>query len=168
MQIPNNVNSVYTGVIFLSAEVVFYKSNVTSKNAAADYILSLADPTQHKDAWAAMAIGGNQSISVNVTTSQLANASRAHIDLYASAHACEEFWYTNPPDSISQQYGMCGGGSTRQIQVMIDGQVAGSQPPFPVVYTGGINPLLWRPQTGIYSFITYHLISSTLLLFWGY
>ena len=24
--------------------------------------------------------------------------------------------------------------------------------PFPVVYTGGLNPLLWRPITGIESF----------------
>ena len=45
-----------------------------------------------------------------------------------------------------------GGGSYRQIEVYIDGQLAGLAYPFPVIYTGGINPLLWRPLTGIYSF----------------
>ena len=45
-----------------------------------------------------------------------------------------------------------GGGSYRQIEVYIDGLAAGILYPFPVVYTGGVNPLLWRPLTGIYSF----------------
>lgn len=159
LQIPNNVNAVYTGVIYMSAQLVFYPSEahgtvslmqVTSKPTipVADYVVSLTNPPLNYDAWSSMAISGSQSKIVNFTM-PTNRATRAHIDLYASGHGCEEFWYTNPPDSISQQYGMCGGGSTRMIQLSIDGQVAGLQPPFPVVYTGGINPLLWRPQTGI-------------------
>jgi hypothetical protein len=158
------VNNVYTGIVFLSAQVSFYAYDdeskvheISSKTTelpspiAADYVVSLSDPTQHNDAWSAMAIRGNQTMSMTVSL-PFNDAIRAHIDLYASGHGCEEFWYTNPPDSISKLYGMCGGGSAREIQLSIDGKVAGVQPPFPVVYTGGINPLLWRPQTGIYSF----------------
>eukprot|EP00466_Bigelowiella_natans_P000839 jgi/Bigna1/74518/fgenesh1_pg.29_\ len=39
-----------------------------------------------------------------------------------------------------------------RIQIRINGQVAGIASPFPVIYTGGVNPLLWRPLTGIMSF----------------
>jgi len=79
------------------------------------------------------------------------NANRAVIDLFASGHQCEEFWYTNVPDP-NPNSGQCGGGSYREIRLFIDGLLAGTVIPFPVVYTGGINPLLWRPLTGISSF----------------
>lgn len=159
LQIPNNVNSVYTGVIYMSAQLEFYtlEKNATASEIAtheipmANHVVSLTNPPQYTDAWSNMAISGNQSKVINFTMPTDC-AVRAHIDLYASGHGCEEFWYTNPPDSISQQYGMCGGGSTRALQLSIDGKIAGIQPAFPVVYTGGVNPLLWRPQTGIYSF----------------
>lgn len=156
VQIPNNVNNIYTGVIYLSAHLVFYTSirnhqNKSSITSIADYVVGLANPPQHKDAWSSMAIRGTQGKTADVTL-PFKDAARAHFDVYLSAHGCEEFWYTNPPDSIAKDYGMFGSGSAREIQISIDGRVAGVQPPFPVVYTGGINPLLWRPQTGIYSF----------------
>jgi hypothetical protein len=56
------------------------------------------------------------------------------------------------PSEYGEQLGVCGGGAYRQIEVYIDGMPAGFTYPFPVLYTGGINPLLWRPLTGIYSF----------------
>jgi len=36
--------------------------------------------------------------------------------------------------------------------VFVDGQLSAIAMPFPVIYTGGINPLLWRPLTGMMSF----------------
>uniref|UniRef100_A0A7S3LEK3 Peptide N-acetyl-beta-D-glucosaminyl asparaginase amidase A N-terminal domain-containing protein n=1 Tax=Amphora coffeiformis TaxID=265554 RepID=A0A7S3LEK3_9STRA len=176
LQIPNVVNNAYTGILYLSARVEFYAfpssvihdehhkamggpsqqpANDNDRNnniPQADHVISLIKPTQHDDAWSFMAIRGEQSKRVILTFPVLRGAKRAHVDLYASAHGCEEFWYTNPPDPIDKQYNMCGGGSIRMIQLLLDGNVVGIQPPFPVVYTGGINPLLWRPQTGIYSF----------------
>ncbi|GJV78636.1 peptide-N(4)-(N-acetyl-beta-glucosaminyl) asparagine amidase A-like protein [Tanacetum coccineum] len=38
------------------------------------------------------------------------------------------------------------------LEVSLDGAVVGAIWPFTVVYTGGVNPLLWRPITGIGSF----------------
>jgi len=169
VQIPNIINNVYTGVIYLSGQLWVYSgaaaaaaatndtnttnTTTTMKVTMASHVISLTNPPgQQNDAWSEMAISGNQSKIVSFVFPMSNTARRAHIDLYASGHACEEFWYTNPPDSIAKKYGMCGGGSTRILQLSIDGRVAGVQPPFPVIYTGGINPLLWRPQTGIYSF----------------
>jgi hypothetical protein len=56
------------------------------------------------------------------------------------------------PNEVGEQYGLCGGGTYREIILSIDDYVAGILYPFPVIYTGGINPLLWRPMTGIQSF----------------
>jgi hypothetical protein len=32
---------------------------------------------------------------------------------------CEEFWYTNLPDSYASDLGFCGGGAYREIQVRL-------------------------------------------------
>ncbi|VAH58850.1 unnamed protein product [Triticum turgidum subsp. durum] len=71
------------------------------------------------------------------------NAYRAVLEVYLSYHAHDEFWYTNTINSH---------GPFREVTVSIDGDLVGAVWPFPVIYTGGINPLLWRPITGIGSF----------------
>nr|ACF88207.1 unknown [Zea mays] len=43
-------------------------------------------------------------------------------------------------------------GPFREVTVLLDGAVVGAVWPFPVIYTGGINPLIWRPITSIGSF----------------
>lgn len=40
----------------------------------------------------------------------------------------------------------------REVQVLIDGQLAGVQWPFPVIFTGGVVPSLWTPMVGIDAF----------------
>jgi len=74
-----------------------------------------------------------------------------YLDVYASGHGCEEFYYTNLPTPISSSQ-QCGGGPIRLLQVLINNQIVGMVVPYPTVYTGGINPMLWRPLTGIESF----------------
>lgn len=38
------------------------------------------------------------------------------------------------------------------FEIYLDDHPAGMMYPYPVIYTGGVNPLLWRPLTGIDSF----------------
>jgi hypothetical protein len=37
----------------------------------------------------------------------------------------------------------------REVQLLIDGQLAGVSWPFPLLFTGGVDPGLWRPIVGI-------------------
>ena len=57
-----------------------------------------------------------------------------------------------PDEDFEPDSGACAGGTYREIQLYVDGQLAGALYPFPTIYTGGVCPLLWRPLTGIYSF----------------
>lgn len=37
-----------------------------------------------------------------------------------------------------------GGGPFREVRLLVDGQVAGVAFPYAVIFTGGINPSVWR------------------------
>lgn len=51
------------------------------------------------------------------------------------------------------QYGKLPGYSPfREVQLLVDGNLAGVAWPFPVVFTGGVVPGLWRPVVGIDAF----------------
>ncbi len=43
----------------------------------------------------------------------------------------------------------CGGGSFREVEVSVDGQPAALVPIYPWIFTGGIDPFLWRPTPGL-------------------
>ncbi|KAK9150562.1 hypothetical protein Syun_008871 [Stephania yunnanensis] len=83
------------------------------------------------------------------------NAYRAVLEVYVSFHENDESWYGNPPNDYliaNNVTGTQGNGAFREVVVSLDGVVIGAVWPFAVVYTGGVNPLLWRPITGIGSF----------------
>ncbi|GLT25994.1 hypothetical protein SLA2020_010880 [Shorea laevis] len=83
------------------------------------------------------------------------NVFRAVLEVYVSFHESDEFWYGNPPNDYLLANNLtdtAGNGPFREVVVTLDGNVTGAIWPFTVVYTGGINPLLWRPISGIGSF----------------
>ncbi|GLT38685.1 hypothetical protein SLA2020_129170 [Shorea laevis] len=83
------------------------------------------------------------------------NVFRAVLEVYVSFHESDEFWYGNPPNDYLLANNLtdkAGNGPFREVVVTLDGNVIGAIWPFTVVYTGGINPLLWRPISGIGSF----------------
>ncbi|KAJ1426335.1 Peptide-N4 [Sesbania bispinosa] len=83
------------------------------------------------------------------------NTQRAVLELYVSFHGNDEFWYSNPPNSYITTNGLDtgrGNGAYREVYVTIDGEVVGWEVPFPVIFTGGINPLFWEPIVAIGAF----------------
>ncbi|KAL3736134.1 hypothetical protein ACJRO7_025135 [Eucalyptus globulus] len=83
------------------------------------------------------------------------NVYRAVLEVYVSFHENDESWYGNLPSEYIEANnltGFAGNGPFREVLVSLDGAVVGAVWPFTVVYTGGINPLFWRPITGVGSF----------------
>ncbi|MCD9560290.1 Peptide-N4-(N-acetyl-beta-glucosaminyl)asparagine amidase A [Datura stramonium] len=83
------------------------------------------------------------------------NAYRAVLEIYVSFHENDEFWYSNPPNDYISANNLTdtpGNGAFREIVVSVDDVMVGAVWPFTVIYTGGVNPLLWRPISGIGSF----------------
>jgi len=53
------------------------------------------------------------------------------------------------PDDVATELASCPGTAFREAEVSVDGQPAGVAPVYPWIFTGGIDPLLWRPIPGV-------------------
>uniref|UniRef100_A0A0E0BYV3 Peptide N-acetyl-beta-D-glucosaminyl asparaginase amidase A N-terminal domain-containing protein n=1 Tax=Oryza meridionalis TaxID=40149 RepID=A0A0E0BYV3_9ORYZ len=83
------------------------------------------------------------------------NTYRAVLEVFVSFHSNDEFWYTNPPNEYIEANNLSNvpaNGAFREVIIKVNDDIVGAIWPFTVIYTGGVNPLLWRPITGIGSF----------------
>ncbi|MGW5466608.1 peptide-N4-asparagine amidase [Streptomyces chartreusis] len=120
MLIGNVVDDTYTGVIDVKVTLTFYAGRPA---ANPDRVLTLRDGT--------------------LTTPR--NSERIVAEVYAtgSGGGCEEFWYLAAPDPAPYSC-KAADGPYREVQIKVDGQLAGIAAPFPHVWTGGwSNPFLW-------------------------
>ncbi len=146
MLIGNVVDDTYTGIIDVKVTLTFYAGRpamnstrlamnstqpamTTARSAATpDRVLTLRDGT--------------------VTTPR--NSERIVAEVYAtgSGGGCEEFWYLAAPDPAPYSC-KAGDGPYREVQIEVDGRLAGIAAPFPHVWTGGwSNPFLWYVTPG--------------------
>ncbi|RCV25193.1 hypothetical protein SEVIR_5G145000v4 [Setaria viridis] len=142
----NLIDDTYNGVYHANLTLHLYfrraaRSSSPQPAAAADAIVPVSRSLPLNDGlWFVV------QNSTDVQSARLAvppNAYRAVLEVYVSSHYADEFWYMNTPEQ---------NGPFREVTVLLDGDVVGAVWPFPVIYTGGINPLIWRPITSIGSF----------------
>jgi hypothetical protein len=145
VDLGNLVNSTFTSTLFGTATLQFYPlASHESAPRSADLVLPLAsDPT------GGTAFLGSTASALSKTFSFPRNVEQAFLDVVAQSQAGDEFWYTCVPNDVAGQLQSCGGTSFRESEVTIDGVPAGVAPVYPWIYTGGIDPLLWRPIPGV-------------------
>lgn len=141
----NIYNSTYNGLITGSAELDFYPATPEfPAPRVPDQVLSLgSDPA-----------GNTSSIQtdgtpLSKTFTLPANIDRAYIEVIAEPQSGDEFWYSCFPEPYAAELGNCGGTAFREAQVAIDGKAAGIVPISGWIFTGGIDPYLWRPIPGV-------------------
>jgi hypothetical protein len=125
MLIGNVVDDTYTGIIDVKVTLTFYAGTPA---AAPDRVLTLQD--------------------TSLTTPR--NSERIVAEVYAtgSGGGCEEYWYLTVPAEAPYSC-QADGGPYREVQIKVDGQLAGIAAPFPTVWTGGwSNPFLWYVVPG--------------------
>ncbi len=144
----NIVNSTYTGIISASSKLEFYPaSRRYPARTVADAVYRLSGGP----------LGDNQYISsqqqpLTATYTFPRNVRAAYLDVYLQSQGGDEFWYTCFPNDLAQQIPNCGNTAFREGDVAVDGQPAGVSPVYPWIYTGGIDPYLWRPIPGVETF----------------
>jgi hypothetical protein len=157
--INNWVDEKRASVIHASARLVFYPAD---SRFPAPRTPDAIYPLNSENAAVNVQTGSDQlQRSLNFPQ----NTARVYVDLIAQSQFHDEEWYNCLPDQYIQQSvafaakrgdkgsparePACGGGSFREVEVFVDGQPAGLAPVYPWIYTGGIDPYLWRPTPGV-------------------
>jgi hypothetical protein len=131
MLIGNVVDDTYTGIIDVKVTLTFYparEAREAREASAPDRVLTLDQNS--------------------LTTPR--NSERIVAEVYAtgSGGGCEEYWYLAVPSNAPYSC-QADGGPYREVQIKVDGQLAGVAAPFPTVWTGGwSNPFLWYVVPG--------------------
>ena len=130
----------YDGIIYANAALVFYP---VSRFDFAPRVADVVVPLPNLE-------GGAKAL--NTTTDQLpqtvslpTNIERVYLDVIAQSQSNDEFWYLCVPNDVAGELESCGNTGFRETEISIDGQPAGVAPVYPWIYTGGIDPYLWRP-----------------------
>jgi hypothetical protein len=153
VDLGNIVNATYTGAFDITMTVSYYGTGPNYPAVdTADDVVTLAQPTADNNGAYTLNAGGSATATVTLPR----DITAARLEVYARGGGCDEQWFTAVPDDLAARYPdwLCGGGPYREVQVSVDGIPAGAAQVYPVVYTGGIVPTLWRPIPAIDSFVT--------------
>jgi hypothetical protein len=142
ISMPNYLNSTLTGVMHISASLTFYEADASHP----------APPVPDK----VIGLGTHYVSSGSPTDFGVSGLPRnlegAKLEVYPKGNSCDEFWYGGAPDAFANANGLCGGGAYRELDAGLDGMPAGATLPFPDIFTGGVNPLIWRPIPAVDAF----------------
>jgi Peptide N-acetyl-beta-D-glucosaminyl asparaginase amidase A len=148
----NLVNDIYTGSFDVTLTATFF--TIPNPVVTADLILPISAQRSSINSPSAFILpSDNATTMISIPP----NTSRAIVSIAACGQATEEFWYSNVPSSLISTFEnttgvLYGFSSFREVQLYIDGMLAGVVWPFPIIFTGGIAPGLWRPLVGIDAF----------------
>ncbi|TGJ79959.1 hypothetical protein E0Z10_g8812 [Xylaria hypoxylon] len=158
--LENIVDNTYTGLLSTTLTATFFKAAGKPKaNGGPSHPADLIIPISQR-----LGTAGKPSQFVypaqqatNTVADFPRNANRAVFTVDVKGQGNEEFWWSNVPQSAAHAfeatYGEYPGYSPfREVQVLVDGHLAGVSWPFPVIYTGGVVPQLHRPIVGIQAF----------------
>ena len=145
VDLGNVVDDTYTGIIHGSASLAFYPLVATAPDhpPRPDMVIPLAAD----DTGGTVDLTGDDQLFGTFALPQ--NIRRVFLDVIAEAQSNDEFWYLCVPDDLADELFSCPGTGFREAEVTVDGLFAGVAPIYPWIYTGGIDPGLWRPSPGI-------------------
>jgi hypothetical protein len=157
----NIVNNVYTGYLNTTMTATFFMSDVVTDTAPpSDLVIPISK--RQGSAGQASAFNVPDDNATNTITLPR-NANRAVLSVSSCGQGAEEFWWGNIPLSDANAFNssdptiLTAGplpaySPWREVEVLIDGKLAGVQWPFPVIFTGGVVPSIHRPIVGIDDF----------------
>jgi hypothetical protein len=147
----NLVDETYTGLWNTTLTATFFSADETFQPA--DVIVPVSAQGSARNDSSAFTVPENRAISILKVPQ---NARKAVFSISACGQAAEEFWWSNVLSSDTGVFGddatLYGHSPFRELQLLIDGKLAGVAWPFPVIFTGGIVPGFWRPIVGIDAF----------------
>ena len=148
----NLINNIYTAPFNVTIEATFFVHHKPPQPPL--LILPISAGRSTKDQPSAFSVPRDNATVMHRIP---ANFRRAIVSIAACGQASEEFWYSNVPSNLAKTFSNTTGdlgeySSFREVQLLIDGELAGVVWPHPTIFTGGIAPGLWRPEVGLDAF----------------
>ncbi|KAN0095247.1 Peptide N-acetyl-beta-D-glucosaminyl asparaginase amidase A domain containing protein [Hyaloscypha variabilis] len=146
MELDNLNNSVFTGAYNVTIKALYYNDHVAINPA--DQIYPISAQLSSKNQSSVLSLPDqNATLTYTFPT----NMERAVVSILASGNGAEEFWYKHVPTEYTNTFSntLRPYSPFREVQLLIDDQLAGVSWPFPIIFTGGISPGLWVPIVGI-------------------
>ncbi|KAK9367229.1 peptide N-acetyl-beta-D-glucosaminyl asparaginase amidase A-domain-containing protein [Lipomyces kononenkoae] len=149
-EMGNLVDETYTGKFAMTLTAQFYFAPEQVRNGSvADTIIpvSARRSAQHMPSQFSLP---QDRAAVTLTLPRTVH--QATLLISASGNAAEEFWYSNVASEFKNSFpgvSLDGYGPHRELQVYVNGRLFAATFPFPIIFTGGIAPGLWRPIVGI-------------------
>jgi hypothetical protein len=141
--IGNTVNSTYTGIIYASASLEFYPA---TRFDPPPVVPDIVEPVSSGNGPGTLNTGADQ---VTETVTLPRNVEKVYLDVIAQSQIGDEFWYFCVPNDQTGPLESCGNTAFRETEISIDGKAAGVAPVYPWIFTGGLDPYLWIPITGV-------------------
>ncbi|KAI1189295.1 peptide N-acetyl-beta-D-glucosaminyl asparaginase amidase A-domain-containing protein [Nemania serpens] len=141
----------YTGLFNATLEALYFHDVYEGGLHPAEHIYAISTQSSASNTTSLFSLP-EDSGAVNLTLPR--NAKTAVVSIMASGNAAEEFWFTNVPTEYINTFPgnegwLYGYSPFREVQLLIDGRLAGVSWPFPILFTGGVDPGAWRPIVGI-------------------
>ncbi|KAK6529445.1 hypothetical protein TWF281_008618 [Arthrobotrys megalospora] len=141
----NMVTDVLTGTFAVTLTAHYFKLDLPPQQKAADVILPVSR-MQGSNGQPGHFVLPNDVAKTSISVPK--NLKKASLSIIASGNNDEEFWYTNVPDDLVNSFPnntLLGHSSYREVQLYVDGVMVDAVMPIPTIYTGGVNPGLWKP-----------------------
>ncbi|KAK9422922.1 putative Peptide N-acetyl-beta-D-glucosaminyl asparaginase amidase A-domain-containing protein [Seiridium unicorne] len=141
----------YTGAYNITIEALYFNDVYSAGFTPAEKIYPISKLASAENTTSVFSLP-DDSGNVNLTLPR--NIKQAVVSVIASGNGAEEFWFTNVPNDYTNTFPsplgtLSGYGQFREVQLLIDGQLAGVEWPFPILFSGGVDPGAWRPIVGI-------------------
>jgi hypothetical protein len=141
----------YTGAYNVTIEALFFNDDYRGTFQPAEKIYPLSTLSSSTNTTSVFTLPDDSGLT-NITLPR--NIKSAVVSIMASGNSAEEFWYTNVPSEYASTFAgndgwLYGYGPWREVQLLIDGELAGVSWPFPIMFSGGVDPGAWRPIVGI-------------------
>ncbi|KAK4201610.1 putative peptide-N4-(N-acetyl-beta-glucosaminyl)asparagine amidase A [Triangularia verruculosa] len=160
----NLINEKYTGIFNTTMTAIFYNdlnplpANKEQQAPPSDFILPISARGAATNSPSVFTLPSQRAVTTFPAGSLPRNIRRAVVSLSTTGQASEEFFWSNVLESDTATFTgdgdeyLPGLSPFREVQLYIDGQLAGVSWPFPVIFTGGVVPSLHRPIAGIQAF----------------
>jgi Peptide N-acetyl-beta-D-glucosaminyl asparaginase amidase A len=134
----------YNGIIYADASLQFYPADFRNP---APRVPDIVIPVNGSGGDAGTLNTGSDQITQTLNLPE--NVESAYLDVITQNQIGDEFWYFCVPNNETGPLESCGNTAFREGEISIDGNAAGVSPVYPWIFTGGIDPFLWEPITGV-------------------